>query len=121
VITNTKGHLGNLPEERCADAGYGSEENYQLLEAKRIQTYVKYNYFYKDHSKTWQEASLQGQNLYYNSQQDCYYCPTGQAMTKVKEGQCKTANGFIQQLIYYQARNPEKISSRVLCTLHHSG
>src|SRR5690625_7719248 len=30
---------GNLPEVLTADAGYGSEENYEYLESKGIETY----------------------------------------------------------------------------------
>jgi transposase len=37
-----------LPEELVADAGYGSQENYTLLENEGVQAYVKYNYFDKD-------------------------------------------------------------------------
>ncbi len=34
-----------------ADAGYGSEENYEMLENKEITAYVKYNYFHKEQKK----------------------------------------------------------------------
>lgn len=37
-----------LPKELIADAGYGSEQNYLLLEKAKIRPYVKYNYFDKD-------------------------------------------------------------------------
>lgn len=37
-----------VPKELVADAGYGSEENYNLLQSKKIKAYVKYNYFRKD-------------------------------------------------------------------------
>lgn len=37
-----------FPKELVADAGYGSEENYNLLKSKKIKAYVKYNYFRKD-------------------------------------------------------------------------
>jgi transposase len=37
-----------VPKQLVADAGYGSEENYNLLESKKIKPYVKYNYFRKD-------------------------------------------------------------------------
>lgn len=37
-----------LPQELVADAGYGSQENYQILEQKGISAYIKYNYFDKD-------------------------------------------------------------------------
>lgn len=31
-----------------ADAGYGSEENYEYLEKEKITGYVKYNYFHME-------------------------------------------------------------------------
>jgi len=108
-------NLGFLPTELCADAGYGSEENYQLLEEKQLQAYVKYNYFHKEQSKKWREDPFRVQNLYYNQQQDCYYCPMGQTMRKVKEGQRKTANGFVQHLSYYQAQNCRGCPLRSRC------
>ncbi|HBV14899.1 IS1182 family transposase [Chryseobacterium carnipullorum] len=37
-----------VPKELVADAGYGSEENYNLLKSNKIKAYVKYNYFRKD-------------------------------------------------------------------------
>lgn len=41
-------HYHRVPKELVADAGYGSEENYNLLKSKKIKPYVKYNYFRKD-------------------------------------------------------------------------
>ncbi|WP_322969584.1 IS1182 family transposase [Faecalibacter sp. LW9] len=41
-------HYHRTPKELVADAGYGSEENYNLLKSKKIKPYVKYNYFRKD-------------------------------------------------------------------------
>jgi len=34
-----------LPKEGCADAGYGSEENYEYMEANAIESFVKYSSF----------------------------------------------------------------------------
>ena len=39
---------GFTPEILTADAGYGSEENYEYLSEKEIATYVKYNTFDKE-------------------------------------------------------------------------
>jgi hypothetical protein len=38
------------PEAITADAGFGSEENYQYLADNHIENYVKYKYFDKDQS-----------------------------------------------------------------------
>jgi hypothetical protein len=37
--------FGKLTKEVCADTGYGSEENYRLMEENAIEAYVKYGYF----------------------------------------------------------------------------
>jgi len=39
---------GNSPEVLVADSGYGSEENYRLMESADIEAYVKYNYFHQE-------------------------------------------------------------------------
>lgn len=41
--------LGDTPEVLVADAGYGSEQNYEYLESKGIEAYVKYNNFFFFH------------------------------------------------------------------------
>ncbi len=47
-IQSFKQLYGRVPEELVADAGYGSEQNYLMLEKENITPYVKYNYFDKD-------------------------------------------------------------------------
>jgi len=55
-----------VPKELVADAGYGSEENYNLLKSNKIKAYVKYNYFRKDQKSgqitTSQKQSRTGRN-----------------------------------------------------------
>jgi hypothetical protein len=41
-------NYGKLPQEVVADAGYGSQENYQYMATQKVEGYVKYNYFDKD-------------------------------------------------------------------------
>ena len=41
-------NFGVLPKQLIADAGYGSEENCELLETQNITAYVKYNTFDKE-------------------------------------------------------------------------
>lgn len=88
-----------------ADAGYGSEENYEYLENNDVEAYVKFNYFHKEQSKKWQENPAKLENLYYNEQQDCYICPMGQKMNLVKESRRTSANGYLQNKKFYQAQN----------------
>jgi hypothetical protein len=43
--------LGDIPEALVADAGYGSEQNYEYLESRGIEVFVKYNNFHKEQQK----------------------------------------------------------------------
>ena len=99
-----------LPEELTADAGYGSEENYDFLEQKNIDTFVKYNTFDKEQgilkSKRKKiNEDFQRDNLYYNQEKDQYICPMGQPMSKIANKNRKTKNGFAQTSSLYQAQN----------------
>ena len=93
------------PEEATADSGYGSEENYDYLEKNNIKGYVKFNYFHKEQTKKFKSDIFHKNNLYYNEQDDCYYCPMGQRMGKSGTAIRKTSTGFEQHVTYYKAIN----------------
>ncbi len=95
----------NKPDNIIADAGYGSEENYQFLNDRGINAYVKYNMFDKERKKSWNRKPLSTETLYYNKQKDCYYCPMGQPMHFLGTKNRKTANNYTQNVRLYQAVN----------------
>lgn len=109
----------NLPETLTADAGYGSEENYDYLEEKGINTYVKYNTFDKEQGlakrKKDKRQGFKRDDLYYNEEQDFYVCPMGQRMEKIAEFTSRTKSGYKQRNSVYQAQNCEGCPLRVLC------
>lgn len=41
-----------------ADAGYGSEQNYEFMENAGIEAFVKYNYFHKEQKRAWKKDAL---------------------------------------------------------------
>ena len=86
-----------------ADAGYGSEENYEYMEGHQIEAFVKYNYFHKEQKRSFKNNIFLPQNLYYNKQEDYYVCPMGQHLVKIKEGKRTSDNGYISQVSCYQA------------------
>jgi hypothetical protein len=107
--------LGQMPETVVADAGYGSEENYEYLEDNEVEAFVKYNYFHVEQSKKWKEDPRRIENLYYNEALDCYYCPMGQVMNFVGESTQTTDNGYKQQKRHYQAQNCNGCPMRGSC------
>lgn len=101
--------------EVVADAGYGSEENYEMLENKGVEAYVKYNYFHKEQKKKIKNDPFLSANLFYNREQDFYVCPMGQKMEKIGKGKRISSNGYESQVSYYQAKRCEGCPLRSLC------
>ena len=112
-------HENNYNQKPCcitADAGYGSEENYQYLEDKGIQAFVKFNYFEKQQSSNFaSKYPFAVDRLHYNKEKDCYYCPMGQEMNCMGTYKKKTSTGFEQTLTKYQAQNCEGCPLRSTC------
>lgn len=102
-------------KEVCADAGYGSEENYEMLKKKEIEAYVKYNYFHKEQKKKQKEDPFSVQNMYYNLKEDYYVCPMGQNLSNVGKGKRTSSNGYESKVTYYQAQRCEGCPLRGLC------
>ena len=97
---------GKAPKKLTADAGYGSEENYTLLEQKQIIPFVKYGMFDKGQSDHYNNKyPFSPDKLFYNQEKDCYICPMGQHMNFIGLGKKKTSTGFIQTVKKYQAQN----------------
>lgn len=101
-----KEEYGFLPAEVIADAGYGSEENYEYLENNNVDAYVKYTYFDKEQKeKDNAKPVFHVDNLYYNREQDCYYCPIGQRMDLIDTVKETTEAGYKRIISRYQAKN----------------
>ena len=92
-------------KELTADSGYGSEENYTMLEQRGITAYVKYNYFHKEQHKPLKNNPFIPQNLYYNAQDDYYVCPMGQHMTHIGSIKDTNERKFTSYTDIYQAQN----------------
>jgi transposase len=121
-------HLENLKEtygeqvfqelqDITADAGYGSEENYDYLEKEGLTAYVKYNTFDKEQDKNYQKKHkpFSKENLHYNQDEDYYVCPMGQKMHKTYESKKTTEAGYVQYLSHYQAKNCQGCPLRGQC------
>lgn len=105
-ITQHEESFKSSPKVVIADAGYGSHENYTLLESKEIAAYVKYGMFDKQQNKKYKaKKPFSADKLFYNLQQDCYICPIGQRMEYIGDIKSKTSTGFQQTLRRYQAQN----------------
>ena len=114
-FTSFSDRCNRLPKDGCADASYGSEENYAYMEANGIEAYVKFNYFHKEQKQAFQDDIFRIENLYYNKEDDYYVCPMGQHMVRVGTRYDKTDSGYHTQTGVYRAKNCEGCPLRGEC------
>lgn len=120
--TTLKSHLEEFneiyksyPKAIIADAGYGSEENYKILEKNKILAYVKYNYFDKNHGKKHLKSPFHPENMQYNSESDSYLCPGGKEISKVSSRKRITENGYTQYYSLYRSGNCDGCPLKLQC------
>lgn len=112
-IEDFEEQLATLPETLTADAGYGSEQNYELMEAKEIEAYVKYNYF--DKEQQGKRNSFATDQLHYNEAEDYLVCPMGQHMKNIGTYKTNNRSGYEQTITRYQAPNCNGCPLRGAC------
>lgn len=109
---------GASPNVAVADSGYGSEENYEHMEADEITGYVKFSYFHQEQKakgKIRPKETFLPKHLYYDETGDYFVCPMGQKMTKRYTRRMKTKSGYEQNYVVYQAQNCQGCPLRGAC------
>jgi transposase len=97
---------GIKPSCVTADAGYGSEQNYQWLEDNRITGYVKHNHFdCNERNGQTNKNPFAPEALIYEESKDCYICPSGASMNNVGTFKRVTQAGFEQTITTYKTDN----------------
>jgi hypothetical protein len=115
-LNNHEKQHNQTPQVVVADAGYGSEENYQTLHDKHITAYVKHNQFDRNQSSNIKSKQpFSHDKLHYNKDKDCYYCPMGQAMNNIGTTTKTTSTGYQQTITLYRAKNCEGCPLRGSC------
>jgi transposase len=104
-LEKLKSHLKRLPQNIIADAGYGSEENYEYLENNNLGAYVKYNYFQKEQTKKFKEDKFRVENLPYNSEENEFTCPAGKKLKHSQNKDATTSNSFMRKLDIYECED----------------
>ena len=119
LITHLEQHkeqFTSLPDCSTADAGYGSEENYQWLQDNGITAYVKHNQFDRQQNHTIRDKKpFAADKLHYNQKEDYYVCPIGQHMNSIGTITKTTSSGYQQTIKKYQAQNCEGCPLRAGC------
>jgi len=111
LIDHLSQHISNFkqkPNNVTADAGYGSEENYQWLEKKRITAYVKYNQFDRMQNETIRNKTpFSLDKLIYEEDNNQYLCPIGEPMKHIGWTIDETKSGYPRVIDKYKPSNCE--------------
>lgn len=100
--------FGSYPALISSDSAYGNEENYQFLETKGIENYLKYNTFHYETTKPYLENNYHKDHFPYNESDDSYQCPNGRKLKFKEEKKTKTKTGFDQTVRIYESDNCQR-------------
>jgi transposase len=107
--------LGRLPENVVADAGYGSEENYEYLKCNTLGNYVKYRDFYRERQRSFKNNPYNTDNLPYDPDKDVFTCPAGRSLQFEGWGMRNTSTDYIQYYRIYVSENCKWCRQRIDC------
>lgn len=117
-LENYKTLYGYAPQTVVADAGYGSEENYEYLQSEQIDGYVKYPGFHKEQrakGKIKPKEVFASKHLYYNKEQDFFICPMGQKLSQRYEVKTTKKSGYVQKASVYKGARCQGCPMRGVC------
>ena len=87
------------------DAGYGSEENYKLLEEKKMGAFIKYPSWYAEQSGKITGKEYNKYNWTYEEQGDYFVCPQGRKLPFLENSERINKNGFKQTFKVYECES----------------
>lgn len=95
--------FSSLPKKLCADAGYGSEQNYAHLEQGGVEAFVKFSHFDSAVRGSKPMSAAAGKGMHWNEEHQEYLCPQGHHMPWVGVAKRTTSTGYEQILAQYTA------------------
>jgi hypothetical protein len=101
--------------EVVADSGYGSEQNYDYMESKEIDNFVKFSHFHKEQKQSFTSNAFHPDNLFYNPERNFYICPMGQKMEFRGTVNRISERGYCSVVSVYQAKRCAGCPLRVSC------
>jgi len=118
-LEQLKKNLKRLPATWVADAGYGKEENYHLLESEKVEAYLKYPGFDREKQK---RAKLSEKEKYQSKQfklqpdEDVYLCPQGKMLYFEREVEEISATGYRSLKREYRCRECNGCVAKEICS-----
>lgn len=115
-------HYFELPKYIVADAGYGSQQNYDdILTNREREPLITYNMYLKEQEKKYVQDEFNTKNWKYDEETDTYTCPNQQKLV-YKYHTVRTDNyGYEREFKVYECENCSGCPLRSLCTKAKEG
>lgn len=100
-----------------ADAGYGSEPNYEFIEDKFgvFDYLIPYNTMLKEETKRWRSDERKVMNWHYNAEDDYYIDPKNVRFNFKRYAYRHDTYGYKRNFKVYEAENSMKIVKKIQC------
>ena len=99
-------HADVLPKAIIADSIFGTEENYEILEQKKIENYLKFPSFHNEQKRTYRANPFIKENFIYDAPTDTYGCPNNQSLSlKQTTIQTHKRTGYVSTLKIYECES----------------
>ncbi len=111
-----------LPKNIVADAGYGSEQNYDdILSNRKREALITYNMYSKEQKRKYKQNELNTANWEYNKKNDVYTCPNQQQLVFKYRSARTDKSGFTREFKVYECENCSGCPFRSACTKAKEG
>lgn len=105
-----------------ADAGYGSEQNYEaILEQRNRVPLITYNQYQKEKKKKHKDNVFHIDNWEYNEEEDTFLCPNGQKVRFSHRSKRIDRYGFTREFKVYECESCSDCPLRDFCTKAKEG
>lgn len=111
-----------LPEYIVADAGFGSEQNYDDILSKRKRTpLITYNHYVNEQKRKFKKNPFKTSNWAYNETSDTYTCPNEKQLTFQYNSTRIDKTGFQRHFKIYECEDCTDCLLRMFCTKAREG
>ncbi|HEX7065963.1 MAG TPA: IS1182 family transposase [Bacillales bacterium] len=115
-------HFLELPQYIVADAGYGSEQNYEeVMENRKRTPLITYNQYRKEKKKKYKNDTFNAVNWEYNEEGDYFICPNGKKLTFHYLSNRTDRYGFTRTFKVYECEDCSDCPLRSQCTKAKDG
>lgn len=99
-------YSSGLPKNIMADSIFGTQENYELLEQKHINNYLKYPAFHTEQKRHYKPEPFSNTDFVYDASNDTYTCRQGKSLKFKKEIKPeKRQSGYQSTLKIYECKD----------------